>query len=263
MASKLEYDGFVVRPLSATVAAFALLALPFFFVASSHAQVNGPPASVTSPGFGGRAINGPPASVTSPGFGGNVINGPRASVTSVGPRGYAPGDAARQHHHNFVPYDSPGWYAVPVPYAVDMGAADENDPNAPPDAGEGDPNYQGGPTVFDRRGSGASSYVPPTRDAAPAHGPARDSSAQVSSDEPDESQANPEPLDPTTLVFKDGHKLEVENYAILGQTLYDMTPGHRRRVPLKELDLEATRRENDEHGVTFQLPLSSQPTQAN
>jgi hypothetical protein len=37
-----------------------------------------------------------------------------------------------------------------------------------------------------------------------------------------------------------------------------MTPGHARKVPLKDLDLEATRRENDEHGVTFQLPLSSQ-----
>lgn len=262
MPSKLEYDGSVQRSIPATVAAFALLALPAFFVANSQAQVNGAPASVTSPGFGGRAINGPPASVTSPGFGGNVINGPRASVSSLGPRGYAPGDAVRHSHHHFVPYQPPlGYYAIPVPYAVDMGAADEeNDANAQQDAEEGDSNYQGGPTVFDRRGNGESSYVPPAREAGPAHSAEPRAAA---TDESSEAPAAPEPLDPTVLVFKDGHKLEVGNYAILGQTLYDMTPGHSRRVPLKELDLEATRRVNDERGVTFQLPLSSQSPQAN
>jgi hypothetical protein len=59
------------------------------------------------------------------------------------------------------------------------------------------------------------------------------------------------------LVFKDGHKLEVGNYAIIGQTLFDMTPGHARKVPLADLDLEATRRQNDDRGITFQLPISS------
>jgi hypothetical protein len=259
MDSQLEYDVSVHRLLPATVAVFALFALPAFLTSSAQAQVNGTPASVTSPGFGGRAINGPPASVTSPGFGGNVINGPRASVSSVGPRGYAPGDGYVHHrHHNFVPYTPPVAYFVPLPYAVDMGAADEEaNPNAPADeAAEGDQNDQGGPTVFDRRGAGASSYVPPVppmREAAPAH-PAQNAEEAAA--------AAPEPLEPTTLVFKDGHKLEVSNYAIIGPTLFDMTPGHARKVALKELDLEATRRENDERGVTFQLPLSSQ-SQAN
>ena len=54
-------------------ALFGLLVGPPCFVSNRHAQINGTPASVTSPGFGGQAVNGP-----------------RASVTSVGPQGYAP-----------------------------------------------------------------------------------------------------------------------------------------------------------------------------
>jgi hypothetical protein len=50
--------------------------------------------------------------------------------------------------------------------------------------------------------------------------------------------------------------MEVGNYAIQGATLFDLTPGHKRKVALMDLDLEATRRQNDERGVTFQLPSS-------
>jgi hypothetical protein len=64
------------------------------------------------------------------------------------------------------------------------------------------------------------------------------------------------PLPPTLLVFKDGRTLEVANYAILGPTVFDLTPGHRRKIPVMDLDLEATRKQNDERGVTFQLPQS-------
>ena len=247
----------VRRSIPASVALFGVLALPAFLVSSSRAQINGAPASVTSPGFGGHAVNGP-----------------RASVTSVGPNGYAPGpgvgfsngvpfdghrgddtrradngrvaEDGRRHHHHFVPYVPPAYYAVPVPYAVDIGEAEDN---ADPEADEQDPNYQGGPTVFDRRGSGRDSYVPPVKNVPTPH----------STDRVDDDPAPvaPEPLEPTTLVFKDGHKLEVGNYAIIGPTLFDMTPGHARRVPLSDLDLEATQRQNDDRGITFQLPISS------
>jgi hypothetical protein len=251
MTSELEYDECVRRSIPASVALFSLFALSLLLVSSSYAQINGAPASVTSPGFGG-----------------NAINGPRASVTSLGPRGYAPGpgvgfstgipfdgrrgddrrgDGERGHHHHGsdVP---PVFYAFPVPYAVDLGAAAEED-NAETDADEQDSNYQGGPTVFDRRGSGRETYVPPARTTPAPH----------SADRRDDAAAPtaPEALEPTMLVFKDGHKLEVGNYAIIGQTLFDMTPGHARKVPLADLDLEATRRQNDDRGITFQLPISS------
>lgn len=73
-------------------------------------------------------------------------------------------------------------------------------------------------------------------------------------------QAAPEPdaPQPTLLVFKDGHQLEILNYAIVQQTLLDLTPGHARKVALTDLDLEATRTENENRGVTFQVPAFPQ-----
>jgi hypothetical protein len=235
--------------ISISLALFSLLALPAIFVSTSQAQINGAPASVTSPGFGGRAVNGPPS-----------------SVTSLGPRGYAPnswvtfstpspsrhGDA-HHHRHHFVDSIPAVAYAVPVPYPVDIGATDgATDYDDAASADDRDPNYQGGPTVFDRRGSGASSYIPPVQNVPTpraVHG------ADGSGVDPDPPQA------PTLLIFKDGRKLEVGNYAIIGATLFDLTPGHARKVPLADLDLEATLKENDNRGVTFQMP--SPPPQAN
>ncbi|HXX01791.1 MAG TPA: hypothetical protein VEJ00_11280, partial [Candidatus Acidoferrales bacterium] len=64
--------------------------------------------------------------------------------------------------------------------------------------------------------------------------------------------------EPTVLVFKDGEKLEVGNYAIVGATLFDLSPGHHRKITLADLDLDATQKLNDDRGVIFQLPASSQ-----
>jgi len=256
MSLALEYHRSVRHSISAIVALLAGLALCLFLTPESHAQINGAPSSVTSPGFGGHAVNGPPA-----------------SVTSVGPRGYAPGDAVRFYglngldhghngshgnghdhngnghsHHNYVEYP-PVVYA-PYPYPVEMGAQGDyaDDANADDDA-----DYQGGPTIFDRRGSGADSYVPPVKNARPAHAMAEPSAeAQNADQDPDL------PQEPTTLVFKDGHKMDVGNYAIVGSTLIDLTPGHARKVPLSELDLPATQKVNDDHGVIFRLPIGSQ-----
>ena len=241
MSSALEYHFSVRHSAPASVVALSLLALPGVFVSTSHGQINGAPSSVTSPGFGGRAINGPPAGVTSLGRNG-YSSGP--SVVFPGPI-VGPG---REHHrrHHYVEYSPPVVYALPVPYAVDIG---ETDDYAEANADDRDPNYQGGPTIFDRRGSGADSYVPPVRNVPRPH------AAQSADDDSPTAQ----PPDPTILVFKDGHKLEVGNYAIVGAILYDLTPGHPRRIAIAELDLEATRKQNDEHGVIFQLP----PVQAN
>ena len=98
----------------------------------------------------------------------------------------------------------------------------------------------------DRRGSGAESYVDPVSDLS------------APQEEDRVSTADPDPPEPTTLVFKDGHKLSVENYAIIGQTLLDLTPGHTRRVPLADLNLNATRQENDDRGIVFQIPETQQ-----
>ena len=69
----------------------------------------------------------------------------------------------------------------------------------------------------------------------------------------------PDPIiPPTVLVFRDGHKQEIQNYAIVGQTLWDFAPQHTGKIPLTALDLVATAKANDDRGVTFRLPASGE-----
>jgi hypothetical protein len=232
---------------SVAVASLALLALFSLFLVTSHAQVNGTPTSASSHGFGGsHPVTAPfPAGGTLPGH--SVPHSTSALHTGAGD--------GEHHHHHYVQYRPPLIYAVPypVPYAIDIGdvendsAADNENEND--NANDSDANYQGGPTIFDRRGNGANSYIPPRADATSPEFLAR----------ADANPPEPAPV-PTTLVFKDGHIIEVGNYAIVGATLFDLTPGHSRKVALADLDLQSTQRQNDTHGITFQLPP---PTQAN
>lgn len=243
MAFQLEYYVSVQRSISASVAAFGLIAASLAFAPRSSAQINGAPSSVTSPGFGGRSVNGTSSSVTSLGPRGYTSN-PHVviSTSPTRPKNHVPD----QNHRRRGGY----LYAYPVPYAVDSSAYDdaqENDPNY------NDPNYQGGPTIFDRRGSGDRSYIPPVKDAVGPHAAQANYSAPAG-----DPQAEDNTPDSTTLVFKDGHTIDVGNYAIVGQTLFDMTPGHSRHIPLSDLNLDATRQKNDDHGVLFQLPPSLQ-----
>jgi len=240
MPLRREYhNGVVNRWSRATVAGLGLVVAGLLSASVAQAQIQAAPPSVTSMGFGGRAING-----TAP------------SVTSLGPRGYTPGfnpafpnskrflgtrpssgPGDHPHHRPRYPQDL-AYYATPYYGYYDNGTEAQNDaPNGPDD------EYDGGPTIFDRRGPG---YVPPVTE------PEWSSAEEESPAAPAEAAA--EQSTPTVLVFKDGHQLEVENYAIVGTTLYDLTEGHRRKVALAELDLTATSKQNDDRGIDFHLP---------
>jgi len=69
-----------------------------------------------------------------------------------------------------------------------------------------------------------------------------------------QAENKPEPHEPTTLVFRDQHKQEVLNYAIVGQSLWIFNEQKATKIPLSSLDLEATRKVNDERGIEFQIP---------
>ena len=246
MPAKSGYHVAMKRGIWALVAVFGLLWVP-----ASMAQVNGVPASISSIGFGGNYSHPPgvPASVTSIGPAGlvpnrnfvvphNVISQPYYYPGRPGvPRG-----PRHEGHHNFrgagvavypVPYAVP----VPVPYAEDDSQQ----------AYEDQQDYQGGPTIFDRRGSGQ----PAPYAVEPQQAPAPQQSAATQDTEPIEDQPQ------TVLVFKDGHQLEVQNYAIVGGTLYDMTPGHPRRVALSELNVPATQQQNEDRGLSFDVPVAA------
>lgn len=236
----------------------AMVAFAVFFALTASAQINGVPASVTSYGFGGHV----------------VPNAPRASVTSLGPNGFgvspvpqhfgqprftvAPGQPIHGHdgHHHNHTYPYAGFYYPyypvidPYMYSGPMDAG----PNG--DQAESDDQYQGGPTIFDRRGPGG----PAPNNYYPSQPPAAlNPSAEAPATSAPAGEGAPEQPEPSTiLVFKDGHKLEVENYAIVGTNLFDLSAGHRQKIPIADLDVTATQKANEDQGIEFKLP--SQPS---
>lgn len=63
---------------------------------------------------------------------------------------------------------------------------------------------------------------------------------------------------PATLVLRDGTEMTVRRYTIMGQYLYDSSrPRHTTRIPLDQLDLEATERVNAQNGVAFAVPTDN------
>ena len=249
MAAIRAYDGVMKRGVLALVAVFGLLAVPGTF-----AQVNGVPASVSSIGFGGNYSHPP---------------GVPASVTSIGPAGLVP-NRNIVVPHNFVsqPYYFPGGHngprgrhrrerrdfrgagvaIYPVPYAVPVAVPYAEDDSQAQEDYQDQQEYQGGPTIFDRRGPGR-----PAPQAYPEQAQPSASASQPASQPAESVEDQPQ----TVLVFKDGHQLEVQNYAIVGDTLYDMTPGHPRRVALAQLNVPATQQQNEDRGLSFDVPTAS------
>jgi len=155
--------------------------------------------------------------------------------------------ASNKSHNNSQnhPYRRYAYY----PYAY--GVTAPSDSNGANTAANGDDTdcRGGGPTIFDRCGSGPPSY-PPAANTSPAH-----RLAQTQPGAGYSADAAPADSSPTTLIFKDGHQIEVGNYAIVGHTLYDLTPGHSNKVALTDIDLDATKKQN---GPDFELAPSAQ-----
>ena len=219
--------------LSAVLVAIAMAPL-------ASAQINGVAPSVTSYGFGSHnQPNAPRASVTS--LGPNGFRGPRFGTGAVPPFRHGPDHG---HTYPYYPAYYP-YYPVIDPYVyggpLDSGAAPNDDDQ-----------YQGGPTIFDRRGNG--DRYP--NDYQPRLSPRQsDGSQTADAVAPPRPDAPPEPAQPdTVLVFKDGHKQEVSNYAIVGGNLFDLSSGRRQKIALADLDLTATQKANEQNGVDFKLP---------
>ena len=63
-----------------------------------------------------------------------------------------------------------------------------------------------------------------------------------------------ESIHPTLLVFRDRHTQEVQNYAMVGGTLWIFSEQRATKLPLSWLDIEATTKANEDRGVDFQFP---------
>lgn len=78
----------------------------------------------------------------------------------------------------------------------------------------------------------------------------REDRAQSPVPSPPKAQVHAE----TLLVFRDRHTEEIQNYAIVGKTLWVFTEQRARKIPIAELDVPATTKANEDRGITFRLP---------
>lgn len=232
-----------VRFVVVVAAVSALVAVPAICQQTAHdPAIHGVPPSVTSFGFGGRpGFHGVPPSVTSLNFGRIPHQIHRSPL------------GRRPHHRGFVnPFVGGVYY---VPYAVPYDDSDYSDYVTSPGVDDTmEQQYaQPGPTIFDSHGVSGRAYPRPgTEDFRPQ--PEPEQQAERAEPQP-EQPAQEQPA--TVLVFKDGRQMEVENYAIVGTTLYNLTDNRSIKVALAELDLSATVKQNDDRGVEFKLPLGA------
>jgi hypothetical protein len=82
----------------------------------------------------------------------------------------------------------------------------------------------------------------------------RQQQAMQAAPPPQPVPANPVPVTPTVLVFRDGHRTEIQNYAVIGQTLWVLDQRASTKIPLTDLDLDATQQENAARGMRFSVP---------
>jgi hypothetical protein len=242
-------------------AALAFIALP------ALGQIRGAPASVTSMAPWRSFNPGPPASVTSLGPNGfsNPCSSPGVLIPSAmgctptqfttgfffpDPRDRGTINTGHRRRHNGSNW-YPGYYAVPVPYAYPVAAEPEPDQEYEPDPPA--------PTMFEHRATyervpaDSSRYGTHYQDgrekAKPALAPEVEDRVMPSTVPAREEI-------PIVLIYRDGHEQEVRNYAIVGQTLYDLGTFVAHKIPLAELNLKATIKANEDRGVEFSVPAS-------
>ncbi len=258
MPDSLEYhetvNHFLRRLIPASLAFFAALMFPLFTVSSSPAQIGGvsPGAIHSVPVAPPTAVRGAPPTVmlVPPPTGATPAPSPFARSAFAHPTGIPHPPHPPQNTGNYPHRDANGVaiypYFYPVPYAANL-----SDPGT---AGPDDAQDQEGANVGAPRNYTADTYVRPLPIDPPNYVSAENNLA----DSPVPNPVADPPQPPTTLVFKDGHQLQLNNYAIVSQTLYDFTPGHPRKIALSDLDLPATQKQNDDHGVVFDLPPAAQ-----
>jgi hypothetical protein len=145
-----------------------------------------------------------------------------------------------------------GYYPVYVPYA--MPVVMEEEPAPQPDTraiAEDEANEPPALTVFERRSKSSPALVSKLPiDESRVYHPAPAAPAEAR----EERQAPA-----IVLIYKDGRQREVQNYAIMGNYLFDIGMFVAQKIPLAELNLKATLKANDERGVEFALPASVAP----
>ena len=247
MSCETRYHCFVSRWFVPLIVLLAWLLAP---AVQAQIRAGGLPPSVASIGFSPNPVApGIPPSVTSLGFGQQAPLFNQRFCCRFSHSHSA--SFSHEPHHHFSGY---GGVALPIysmPYYYPPTIIEPVD-----DAMEQD--YGPGPTIFDRRGSSRSNTTIEQFDER-LHRLDRlideaEAKTQPASPGPAEEPKAAADQPPTVLVFHDGHTLEVKNYAIVGDVLYDFSADRRKKIALADLDLTATQKQNEDRGIDFRLP---------
>ncbi len=228
----------------------AVLALAIAIALPSVGQVPGAPPSTNQ--VGGHFL-APPPSVTS--IGGHHMPPPLPSVTSI------PNYSSHYHngqyfngHYGGHGYRNGGWaYAVPYYFPLDDPGAYGYDYVG----GGGGPDLYSGPPLGPDQNPHIVVEQPPARPYNGAYDGPPDQQAYAAPLPPPmpDPPVEVKPSDPTVLVFRDGHRQEVINYAIMGDNVYVFDKVHK-KIALADLDVPATVKANDDRGLEFKVPAS-------
>jgi hypothetical protein len=232
-------------------AACFLLALcvPYALAQTTH----GIPASVTSLSSS-HAFNHPP--------------GIPASVTSITPTRMGMFPSTRVVHHNGDHHHRPVFatYYPFYPYYYSPDTYDQSQPQSQPAAA--DEPAAPAPTIFENRSGGYHPAATPVdatglyqrdRDQSAAGTNSANASNNAATDKNGEIEAEAD-QPATVLIFRDGHQMEVGNYVISGETLYNLSTAYRAfKIQIADLDIPATVKANEERGIEFKLPVKKNP----
>jgi hypothetical protein len=245
-----DHVGPLTKRQDGFVAVLAVLFLLVFVCASALAQINGTPPSVTSLPLS-HFLPNPPGSITSLGPFGFGHGVPSNLGTAPNLRNFP----VRQFPYNrqFGHGRGQGAYSYSIPYYVPYDTSGYGyDYVAGSDTYSGPPNGPSEPVlhiVVEQPPA-----LPPqayrehvTADSNPPRFP------QQAEEPPAPAVADSRPGDPTVLVFRDGRKQEISNYAIMGQVVY-VFDEHNKKIPLADLDVAATVKANDDRGLEFKVP---------
>ncbi len=93
--------------------------------------------------------------------------------------------------------------------------------------------------------------------------PSPESTPDQSAASPAATQARPDsapPQPPVTVVLKSGHNMQVQNYAVMGQTFWDFSSQPARKIPVSSIDVPASINASNASGAEFPpITASHQP----
>jgi len=69
-----------------------------------------------------------------------------------------------------------------------------------------------------------------------------------------QTSAAPQNAPPLTLILKDGRRIEAPGYALVGSTLWILNQESATKIPLSDVDVGATQKENQQRGINVVIP---------